>query len=208
MTEIEESKLVLKYEPLVNKLVKQFYDQVQCPWNDLKSMAYEGLAIAIHKYDSNRSKMSFTQYAAFAIRNNILTCLDEELRTVRLSAYAQKKVIERGGTTFNTISIDQPYHGDDERTPRESVMNMYEDEKFSNGDVFNYLYDRLDDKFSERDCNIFYMTFGLKGYSETKGRDIAKSLNISEGLVSQRLKKVITFIRQDSDLCEMLGSLI
>lgn len=208
MTEIEENKLVRQYDPLVNKLIKQFYDQVQCSWNDLKSMAYEGLAIAIHKYDSKRSKMSFTQYAAFSIRNNILSSLDEELRTVRLSAYAQKKVVERGGTTFNTVSIDQPYRGDDETTPRETVMGMYENEKFSNGDVFNYLYSRLEERFQKRDCEIFYKTFGLKGYDETKGKDIARSLGISEGLVSQRLKKIITFIRQDNELCEMLSSLI
>ena len=208
MNEREKNQLVSQFEPLINKLVGQFYNQVHCSWDDLKSMAYEGFAIAINKYDAKRSKMNFTQYAAFSIRNNILSSLDEELRTVKLSAYAQKKVKEQGGTTFNTISIDQPYTGDDDVTPRETVMGMYENENFSNGNVFEYLYSRLEEHFQKRDYEIFYKTFGLKGYDETPGKKIAKEYGISEGLVSQRLKRVITYIKHDKDLCEMLSSLI
>ena len=211
MTEQEKNQLVNTYEPLINKLVGQFYAKVKCPWEDLKSMAYEGFVIAINKYDEKRSKMTFTQYAAFSIKNTILSSLDNELRTVKLSAYAQKKVTELGGSTFNTISIDQPYVGDSsdsEITPREMVIGMYDDEKFSNGDVFDYLYTRLENHFPNRDYEIFYMTFGLKGYDEMRGKEIAKKYGISEGLVSQRLKRVLEYIRKDNDLCEMLSSLI
>lgn len=207
-TEQERNQLVNTYEPLINKIVGQFYAKVKCSWEDLKSMAYEGFVIAINKYDNKRSKMNFTQYAAFSIKNTILSSLDNELRTVKLSAYAQKRVVELGESTFNTISIDQPYSGDDEMTPRETVMGMYENEKFSNGDVFDYLYTRLENHFSSRDYKIFYMTFGLKGYDEMRGKEIAKKYGISEGLVSQRLKRVLEYIRKDNELCEMLSSLI
>ena len=51
---------------------------------------------------------------------------------------------------------------------------MSESAKFSDGDIFDTLYSKLEDKFSKRDCDIFYMTFGLKDYDVIKGKDIAK----------------------------------
>lgn len=210
MTEIQKNELVEQYTPLINKLTKQFFDSNHrlCNWNDIYSMAMEGFALAISNYDETRSTMTFTQYAAYSIRNNILTCLNEETRTVKLSAYAQKVVVANGGTTFNTLSIDRPVPTDEDRKPREIVMGMYEDEKFSNGDVFEYLYSRLEDQFNRRDRDMFYKIFGLHGYDETHNKDIAKEYGVSEGLVSQRVKKVINWIKQDKDLCEVLSSLI
>ena len=64
MTEfIVSNELVEQYEPLVNKITKQFVDKVKVSWDDVKSMAYEGLAIAFNTYDSERSKMTFVQFA-------------------------------------------------------------------------------------------------------------------------------------------------
>ena len=208
LTQSEKNSLAKQYEPLVNKITKQFVERVKVSWDDVKSMAWEGFALAIEQYDDTKSKMNFTQYAGFAIRNNILTSLDNELRVVKLSNYAQKKAIEKGEAVFNSVSIDTSVSPDDDVKPREIVMGMYQEEKFSDGDTFNYLYSRLENDLCERDYTIFYMAFGLKDYDETKGKDIASFFNISEGLVSQRLKKVIEYIRKDNDLCEMLTNLL
>lgn len=207
-TEKERNELAKQYEPLVNKLTKQYTSRIQVEWNVVKSMAQEGLVIAMNSYDETKSKMTFTQFAAFAIRNNILSKLDEELRTVKLSSYAQKKVKEAGESLFNTVSIDQPIPADADIKPREIVMGMYENAKFDDGDVYDYLYSRIDEKFAERDCKIFYKTFGLKGEEEMKGKDIAAEMGISEGLVSQKVKKIVTWIRKDNELCEMLSNLL
>lgn len=207
-TEKERNELAKQYEPLVNKLTKQYTSRIQVEWNIVKSMAQEGLVIAMNSYDETKSKMSFTQFAAFAIRNNILSKLDEELRTVKLSSYAQKKAKEAGESLFNTVSIDQPVSADEDVKPREIVMGMYESAKFDDGDVYDYLYSRIDEKFLERDCKIFYKTFGLKGEEEMKGKDIAVEMGISEGLVSQKVKKIISWIRKDNELCEMLSNLL
>ena len=207
-TEKERNELAKKYEPLVNKLTKQYTSKIQVEWNIVKSMAQEGLVIAMNSYDETKSKMSFTQFAAFAIRNNILSKLDEELRTVKLSSYAQKKAKEAGESLFNTVSIDQPIPADEDIKPREIVMGMYENAKFDDGDVYDYLYSRIDEKFLERDCKIFYKTFGLKGEEEMKGKDIAAEMGISEGLVSQKVKKIVSWIRKDTELCEMLSNLL
>jgi hypothetical protein len=61
-----DNAFVEQYEPLLNKLTKQFVDQVKAPWDDVKSMAYEGLVIAYNTYDPKRSNMSFVQFAGFA----------------------------------------------------------------------------------------------------------------------------------------------
>lgn len=212
MTEFEKNELVKKYEPLVNKMVRQFSEKVHAPWDDIKSMAYEGLAIAINTYDSERSNMNFTQFAGFAIRNNILTSLNNELRTVKLSAYAQKKVVEYGESTFNTISIDSLNTNDDNTHVGISSSKYYNamsvDAKFDDGDVFETLYYELENNFSDRDCKIFYMTFGLKNYDITKGKDIAELFNISKGTVSVRVNIMINFIRKNEDLIEILTNLL
>lgn len=207
LTEKEKNDLVRQYEPLINRIVSQFYNTVKCSQADLKSMAYEGFAAAIFKYNEKKSKTPFTQFAAYQIRFSILTHLDNELRTVKLSYQAQRRIIEEGKPLFNMVSIDQPYAGDDESTPREIVMNMYENEKFSNGDVLKYLCDRIKRRFSEQDCDIFFSTYGLDGHEIMKGTKLAKKYGITQGRVSQKRNAILNYIRKDKDLCEMLATL-
>ena len=213
MTNREKNELVLKYEPLVNKLTKQFVDKVHAPWNDIKSYAYEGLAIAMNTYDADKSSMTFTQFAGFAIRNNILTSLNNELRTVKLSAYAQKKAIDSGEATFNTVSIEGDWtpgndNGYTGTLKTKEWMQLKTDALFADGDVFETLYSTLEDNFSARDCEIFYMTFGLKEYDVIKGKDIAVHFNISRSSVSIKINNIIEFIRKDNDLMEILSNLL
>lgn len=210
LTDQQKNDLVAQYDCLINRITNQFYKKGLMPWDQLRSMALEGFALAINKYDPTRSNMSFTQYAGFAIRNNIFNCVDEELRTVKLSHYAQKKTVEKGGNLFNTVSLDSGNSASDEDTHKHVnsyKMNAYTPAKFADGDVFEYLYSVLEENFSERDCKMFYMSFGLRGYDDTTGKAIAKEMGVSEGNVSQRIKKVITFIRKDDSICEMLQNL-
>lgn len=207
LSEREKNKLVTQYQPLINKLVNQFFSKVSCSWDDLQSYAYEGFALAICKYDVERSTMDFTQYAAYSIRNNILNSLNNELRTVKLDAHAQKIILEQGGSLFNTISIDHKSNDDDEIKCKKIVLDAVVDEKFSNGDIFEYLYSRLEDEFPYRECEMFYRTFGLKGFDQLKNKEIAPLYQVSEGLVSQKMKKIVTWIKKDTELCEQLSLL-
>lgn len=211
----ERNKLVKQYEPLVNKITSQFHSRGLMAWDDIKSMAYEGFVIAINTYDSKKSKMTFTQFAAFAIRNNILTSIDNELRTVKMSAYAQKKANESGEAVFNSVSMsaltgsyaDGLTGKDNERMSKEYRYGLYEGARWETGNAYEYLYYRLENSFNERDCQIFYMSFGLKDYEDMKGKEIAKYFGISEGLVSQKVKKMINFIKKDGELREMMANL-
>ena len=210
MTDIEKNTLVQQYEPLINKITKQYSDKVKASWEDLKSMAYEGFAIAINTYDSERSSMTFAQFAGFAIRNNILTSLNNELRTVKLSAYAQKKAAENGEAVFNSVSIEANWNSDDHTggPKKHDMLNLRQEAKFDDGDIFETLYSKLEENLPMRDCEIFYRTFGLKDYEEEKGKDLAVYFGISRALVSIKLRSVIQFIQKDEELVEVLSNLL
>lgn len=225
ITEFEKNELVKQYEPLIAKLVNQFFSKGTTTWDQLKSMAYEGFALAINNYDDERSKMTFTQYAAFSIRNNILNGLNNELRTVKLSAYAQQKCKEWYGeeskaATFNTTSLstiersNQDGGNDSVRCcsrdtySREYKLGVYTNALFADGDVYEYLYSRIESQFPESTYNLFYHTFGLKDFEEMKGIDLAKKYKTSPTTISIKVNKVVKWIREDNELCEMLNNLV
>lgn len=209
LTDVQKNNLVTQYKKLINRMINQFYKKGYTTWDQLESMALEGFAIAIHTYDSTKSSMTFTQFAAYAIRNNILTSLDNELRVVKLSAYAQKKVTNAGGTTWNTVWLDANPNPDQHNHPTNDVkLGAYSKANFGDGDVYEYLYSRIEGVFSNRDCIMFYKSFGLKTYDITTGKMIAQEFGVSEGCVSQRIKRITTWIRKDTELCEMLSNLM
>ena len=213
-----KDKEVQQYAPLVYKITKQFVNSVKMPWGDISSMAWEGLILAFKRYDPERSNMTFVQFAASSIRNNILSSIDYELRTVRMSAYAQKKANDMGLPSFTSISMtalsgNQGRSGvatqdDDCQTSKEYRYNLYEEIKPSYKEIMDELYKRLEDRFSERDIKIFYMSFSLKDYDEYKCKDIAKIFKVSEGRVSQIVKHIINYIKNDKDLKEYLMDLL
>lgn len=191
------NELVKTYEPLINKMVKQFVEKVKYPWSEIKSMAYEGFALAISEYDKTKSEMNFTQYAAYAIRNNILNCLANETRTVKFSYYAQSKE-----ETINIISIDKPINDNDTKCAHETLYGLkYEYSPEVVG--IDYIINKIEKLYGARDKEIFCLYFGLKG-KEIKGKDIAKQLKISTALVSQRIKALIRDIKKDHEMFEIL----
>ena len=208
----EENYNVQQYAPLVYKITKQFVSSVKMPWNDISSMAWEGLVLAFRSYDPDRSNMTFVQFAAYSIRNNILTSIDYELRTVRMSAYAQKKASDQGLPSFTSVSMTaiSGTNGseDSDMTSKEYRYKLYEEIKPGYAKIMDGMYKKLEGKFSERDIKIFYMTFSLKDYDEYKCKDIAKHFKVSEGRVSQIVKHIIEYIRQDKDLKESLMDLL
>ena len=133
--------------------------------------------------------------------------MTEECRTVRFTSYAVEQARKNGSTQFTTVRIDTSISDSDDMKPRETKLGMVEQEKFSNGDVFEYLYTRIDEKFNETDRYCFYAYYGLKGMDETQVAELAEMYHVTSGRISQRIKKVVRFIQKDPDLCEMLGSL-
>lgn len=196
---IQIEKLAKQYEPLVNKITSQM--TIKCskyPWNDIKSMAYEGLSVAIHTYDETKSKMTFTQFAAFCIRNYILIGINNEMHTVKYPAYARKNF----EPNISISSIDAPVNTEHSSNV-EMYFNTYYEEKFD-VNVIDYLISKLCKIFCEKDTKIFCLYFGLNG-EEIKGKDIAAKLGVSTAYISQKIKMMITAIKKDDELFEMLS---
>ena len=202
------STLVKQFGRLINKITAQEYRKVDYPWDEIYSMALEGFVNAMNEYDPARSSMTFAQYAGFAILNNIHNRMTEECRTVRFTSYAVEQARKSGSTQFTTVRINTSISDNDDMKPRETKLGMVEQEKFSNGDVYEYLYSRIDEQFNTADRVCFYAYYGLNGMEEMQVSELAKMYHVTSGRISQRIKKVIRFIQKDPDLCEMLGSLM
>lgn len=212
LSQKDQSKLIKKYEPLTVKITRQFVQKTKLPWDVIKSMAYEGLVLAFKNYDPARSELTFLQFAGYSIRNTILTAIYEESRTVKMNQYNVAQAAEQGLPTYNVVNFDKYLNDDDNDNTGsnhfEMKLNLYESEKFSCGDVYEYLYYRIEHKFKQRDCEMFYKVFGLKGFEDEKSQDVAKFYGVSNGLVSQKVKRIIEFIKSDENLFEMLSQLL
>lgn len=209
--------LAKQFEPLVNKIVAQMHKKLKTDWNTLKSMAYEGFVIALNTYQPERSNMTFTQFAAFAILNNIRNCSCTELHTVKLTSYTQEQIRQASKdeetpstSTFATVSISAAVSpsGDNDNYSREIRYGIYESAKFANGDPLVMLEQEVNDNCNKTDAYCFFSYFGVCGYEEKPVIELAKELNVSSGRISQRIKRVTEFIKGNELLCESLASLL
>ena len=75
-------------------------------------------------------------------------------------------------------------------------------------DGWNALKNALDSHFPDAWTDMFYSVYGLYGHEVEKSKDIAKRQNISGCLVTKRMKKMIDFIQQDKNLCDILRDLL
>ena len=204
------NELVKQYKPLINKITFQFYNRIKMiSWEDTLSMAYEGFALAAKNYDETRSKLTFGQYAAWCMRNNILTSIDNELRTVKLSNYAQKRATKLGHNTYNTISITN-IEGKDStwlNHSREYIFGLYEEQSETDEDVNMLILPFIKRKFGEKQCDIFEKYFGLGKYydSNISVKDIANSYGCTSGYISQQIKRMTNAIQNNSKLIDQIS---
>lgn len=229
-SEAVRNQLARQFEPLVNKIVAQQQRILKTDWNTLQSMGWEGLAIAMNTYDPERSNMNFTQFAAYSILNNIRNCSCTDLHTVKLTSYTQdqirkvaasrnqeqqegENIVSKPGvgtTTFTSVSISNVVNPqcDNDNMNREMKYGVYESAKFADGDVFEQLRLEVDANCNKTDAYCFYHYFGICGYPEKQVTELAEEFNVTSGRISQRLKKVIDYIKKNDDLCESLSALL
>lgn len=206
------NQLAIQFEPLVNKIVNQQVKILKTDWDTLKSMGYEGLVQAMNQYDPTKSKMTFTQYAAFAILNNIRNRSCEELHTVKMTSYTQDQ-IRKGkitGTTFATVSMQACINPDSEDTNqnREMKYDCYVSAKFSDGDPMETLKTEVCSHCHPTDAQCFFCYYGVCGYEEKTVMDMAAEMGVTSGRISQRIKKVLDYIRHNESLKEILATLL
>jgi DNA-directed RNA polymerase sigma subunit (sigma70/sigma32) len=96
---------------------------------------------------------------------------------------------------LSAISLDQsPKDEDGEfKQDRLKFLGNEPDYNLTKSEEHNWaeLYKIIENTFKQRDIDIFYRYFGLKGYAKEKAKDIAKSLGISPSLVTGIVKEVV-----------------
>ena len=88
-TKTERDELAKKYMPLVKKISHQMLNRCSLEYDEIEGFAWVGLVLAMNTYDSHKSNMSFTSYAAYGIRNAILNGINDTGRTISVSYYKQ-----------------------------------------------------------------------------------------------------------------------
>lgn len=203
----EREKLCVKYKNLMFKIVNQYSGKLPLQFDDIVGAAREGFVKAMNSYKTGTSQ-SFQQYAAWCMRNNILTSANEEGHIVKFNAYQQKKAKERGETTFITQSISNIY--EDTQEDKLEILGVEDPEvdNLSYEEVLSDLFKWMEFNFSQRDCEMFYLYFGLNGRESQKGIDIAKKFNVSAATVTVTNKKIIKKIKENPTMLESLRSFL
>ena len=230
-TERGRERCARQYAPLVTAIASK-YRGSGLDWDGLISAGQLGLVKAMNDYhrpdeyvdvedgltndDKKEVKkqkgQTFKQYAGWRIRFQILNDINELSRTVKISQYEYEKNKATGNTkgNFNTVSVDTTI--DDEGQTLVDRLTQ-----FSNGnDAFKpdtkaqweKLYKLIDDRFSTRTASVFYKSFGLHGYKQMKGVEIAKEMGITGAAVSMSVKDVMKFIKSNKKTSELLQDLL
>ena len=156
--------------------------------------------------------MTFKQYAGWRIRFQILNDINELSRTVRISQYEYEKNKAAGNTkgNFNTVSVDQTLD-DEGQTLVDRMTAFSNDNDAFKGDTkaqWDKVYKLIDAKFSVRTASVFYKYFGLRGYKQMSGVEIAKEMGITGAAVSMYIKHIITFLKSDKKTVNLLTDLL
>jgi RNA polymerase sigma factor (sigma-70 family) len=191
-----------QYKPLINKIIQQLLaKKLPLMYDDMQGYAYEGLMYAYRTFREGTSQ-NFTQYAAWCIRNFILTGMNEEGHTIKFNNYHQKKAAE-AGETLVVRSIDTFYGDDDGNNPEDKLGFLGVSDEVDNLEEFaGIIIAYVKSHFPPRDADIFITSMGFSG--KVKGKDIAAKYGISSALVTITNKKIIRAIRENKTLMSTL----
>lgn len=188
------NKDVKQYEKLVYKIAHQLAPKSPLPFDDVVQYGYEGLLEAFEIYDETKSKQTFLQFAAYRIRFFIMNMSVREGYICRMNDYALSKT---GAFTVDCNKSKVCQELIDE--PVESVDSK---------DIMSKLSRFIESNFKRNEYEIFYKFFGICGYKQTKGVDIALEYGISSTRISLNNKKIISKIKTNNLLIEQLSKLL
>lgn len=210
----ELNSMVNQYKPLIEKIVNQQWNsmtprqQETLEKDDIRGYALEGFARALNDYDDKRSKMTFKQYVAFTMKNNCLTGINEDSRTIKVSFYNQGKLKDKNQSTILTTSIERIIPNSDDDTAQDHFSFLGIDNENEIENPIDVLVDYVKRRFDSKTNDMFLSFYGLDGRKDEKGKDIAARYNVSSASVSLRIKNVIDDIKENKQIKESLMSLL
>ena len=182
---------IKQYEPLVHKIAHQLTGIVTFEYDDVVQYGFEGLINAYNTYKQDMNQ-TFIQYAGWQIRYAILNANNSEGGVIKQSYYHRKNC---GSLSIDYIDSDKYY----QLKYSENCNIEY---------ILNFLEKKLSKKFSVRDCDIFYRSYGLKQYDYEKFKDIAEVYNISCASVTLINQKIINYIKSNEELMSILQDML
>ena len=233
-TDKGRNKVVHQYTPLIHKIIRQWIGKSNLGIDDLLSVAYEGITYAMNKFgkrkvrdengkwvegekDEKMAKYSFKQFAAYCIDNFIREEIKHKSHLVRVPASQQSKERKDKGHNTKTYAVSGDIGiGKNDNGNVRTLFDILDTGENGNKSVdnedleklWNGIYKKLEDNFKERDLEIFYSLFGLKGHKQIKGKELAKKYGIGESAITPIKKKIIKFIKDDSTLWSAFNEIL
>lgn len=183
-----------QYMPMVHKIVNTYVGQSRLSKPELMSAALQGFADAMNDWRKNGddSAVPFKTYAAYRVKQQILNDINTHSYSVKTNWYGVKKM---GSSMLNALSLDGMPKDEDGEFKQDRLKFLGNDPNYNltpaEQDNWDELFKIIENTFKQRDIDIFYRYFGLKGHNKEKGKDIAKSLGISPQLVVNVVKEVV-----------------
>ena len=184
------------YMPVVLKIVNDFVGKSKLTRNEIMSAALMGMTKAMEIYDPSKGQ-TFKQVLAYQVRFAILDDMNKFGHSFSGTHQHSQKLLDKKGQggSLDAASLDgltsgmdddfkQDYlsalastEGDDWEVERQKIID----------DGLKNLYKLIDQAFSERDAAIIYKWFGINGYDQMNGAQIAKEYGISSSLIHNKL---------------------
>ena len=184
-----------QYMGMVHKIVNGYVGQSKLSKPELMSAALQGFTDAMNdwrKDTGNENSVPFKTYAAYRVKQQILNDINSLSYTVSTNWYGIQKM---GAGMLSAVSIDSMIGDEDNDFKQDRLGFLGEEPKYNLTNTeehnWNELYKFIESTFKQRDVDVFYRYFGLKGHNKEKSKDIAKSLGISPQLVVNIIKEVI-----------------
>ena len=219
-----QNELVKQYQPLLHKICRQYYGKSKFEYNDLLSIAQEGLLYAMRSFskktnengevDNNVVKYTFLQYAAQMIRFAILDNINHLSRTVRIPKSAITKIRQSDGQIAkdNTISGDKKVGINNSEDGNKTVFDFidsqeYSDQKTNQSDLdilWADIYKEIIKEFGQKIFEIWCGFYGINGAEKLKNKELAKKYKVSNSSITYYCLKVNTFLQKDKKTYKML----
>ena len=220
------NEIAKKYQPLIHKIARQLHGKTNLSYDDLVSAGNQGLVLAMNGYGKKSDKniadletivsKTFTQYAAFIIRINMIGDVRDVSQTVRVPISQQKKEKEEKGynTKTNSISGDKSVSNNGEEGNKSLFDFIGGSEDASRGvdqedmeKLWKSFYKKLEEKFDKNLLDIWYSSFGLNGREKMKKKEIAEKYGLVPSNITYYLTKVNNFIHTDKQMKSILSDI-
>ena len=200
-----------QYMKMVHKIVNSYVGSCRLGKPELMSAGLQGFTDAMNDWRKNgdESAVPFKTYAAYRVKQQILNDINNYSYSLKTNWYGISKM---GSGLLTTVSLDGMSRDEEGDFKNDHLKYLGAEDKNTNltgteEDNWNALYKLIESKYKQRDIDVFYRYFGLKGYQKEKGKDIAKSLGISPAMITGIINGILKNLKNDSKAMDILVDL-